>query len=299
MTAVPISIRLVRAPIAASSGNGRGELPREVVDAEVGAVRAELLGRDRQLDRLQQRVRRRSHLPSAATTSNGRTTGTRCASRRPILSAAGRTDRDARLGHDEDRPRPGAQRPRRHALAAGRRAGRRDPIHSVGWTWRRRARGWCWRIRGGRTTRCSSGSRSPPWTSTWPAACASRRWPRWSRATRRRTRTTRRSSTRDDLDVRAAHPAAAQPARLLCLRGPRPDHVGAARRDGAGGVVSAADLLLRQRLRDPRAGRAGLVPRRLAGARLRAGGGGADRHAGARPGRGARRGGDRRVPGLQ
>ena len=35
----------------------RGELLREVVDAEVGAVRPQLLGRDRELDRLQQRVR--------------------------------------------------------------------------------------------------------------------------------------------------------------------------------------------------------------------------------------------------
>ena len=40
----------------------RGQLLREVVDAEVGAVRAELLGRHRQLDRLQQRVRRGPHL---------------------------------------------------------------------------------------------------------------------------------------------------------------------------------------------------------------------------------------------
>ena len=40
----------------------RPELLCEVVDAEVGAVRAELLGRHRELDRLQQRVRRRAHL---------------------------------------------------------------------------------------------------------------------------------------------------------------------------------------------------------------------------------------------
>ena len=40
-------------------------------------------------------------------------------------------------------------------------------------------------------------------------------------------------------------------------------------------------------------------PAASSGARLRAGGGGPDRHAGARPGRGARRGGDRRLPGLQ
>ena len=35
---------------------GRGELAREVVDAEVGAVGAQLLGRHGQLDRLDQRV---------------------------------------------------------------------------------------------------------------------------------------------------------------------------------------------------------------------------------------------------
>ena len=40
----------------------RGELTREVVDAEVGAVRPELLGRDGQLDRLDQRIGRRSDL---------------------------------------------------------------------------------------------------------------------------------------------------------------------------------------------------------------------------------------------
>ncbi len=53
-----------------------------------------------------------------------------------------------------------------------------------------------------------------------------------------------------------------------------------------GGTVPEAwyrlpDLLLRQRLRDPRPGRAGLVPGGIDGARLRAGGGGADRYAGA------------------
>ena len=40
----------------------RGQLLGEVVHAEVGAVRAELLGRHRQLDRLQQRIRRRPRL---------------------------------------------------------------------------------------------------------------------------------------------------------------------------------------------------------------------------------------------
>ena len=62
MTAVPISMRLVRAPIAASSGNGERELAGEVVDPEVGAVGAQLLGGDRQLDGLEQRVRRGPHL---------------------------------------------------------------------------------------------------------------------------------------------------------------------------------------------------------------------------------------------
>ena len=33
-----------------------GELPREVVDAEVRAIGAELLGRDSQLDRLEQGI---------------------------------------------------------------------------------------------------------------------------------------------------------------------------------------------------------------------------------------------------
>ena len=56
MTAVPISIRLVRAPIAASSGNGEASWRAIVVDAEVGAVRADLLRRDREIDRLEQRV---------------------------------------------------------------------------------------------------------------------------------------------------------------------------------------------------------------------------------------------------
>ena len=55
-------MRFVRAPTAASSGNGDAELAREVVDAEVRAVGAQLLGRDGQLDRLEQRVRRGTHL---------------------------------------------------------------------------------------------------------------------------------------------------------------------------------------------------------------------------------------------
>ena len=56
ITPVPISIRLVLAPTAASSGNGEAELAGEVVHPEVGAVGAQLLRRDGQLDRLGQHV---------------------------------------------------------------------------------------------------------------------------------------------------------------------------------------------------------------------------------------------------
>ena len=83
---------------------------------------------------------------------------------------------------------------------------------------------------------------------------------------RRRLRAARRGRRRRPggrrARVRAADPAAAVGARLLRLRGPRPDDVGAPRRRGARGLVPAADLLLQQRVRDPRAGRAGLVARR-------------------------------------
>ena len=73
--------------------------------------------------------------------------------------------------------------------------------------------------------------------------------------------------------LRPAGPPAAVAARLLRLRGSRPDDVGAPGRRGSRGLVPAADLLLQQRLRDPRAGRPDLVAGGLAGARLRAGGG--------------------------
>ncbi len=59
ITAVPISIRDVRAPTAASSGNGDPSCRAKWCTPEVGAVRAQLLGGHRQVDGLQQRVRRR------------------------------------------------------------------------------------------------------------------------------------------------------------------------------------------------------------------------------------------------
>jgi hypothetical protein len=39
---------------------GRAELAREMMDPEIGAVRAQFLGRDRQVDRLEQHVARRT-----------------------------------------------------------------------------------------------------------------------------------------------------------------------------------------------------------------------------------------------
>ena len=70
----------------------RGELVGEVVHPEVRAVGAELLGGDREVDRLQQHVGRPTASASAARASSARTTGTRCASwrlerRRPPRSS--------------------------------------------------------------------------------------------------------------------------------------------------------------------------------------------------------------------
>ena len=56
MTPVPISIRLVRAPDGGQQREGRGKLAGEVMDAEIGAVRAELFRRDRKVDGLQEDV---------------------------------------------------------------------------------------------------------------------------------------------------------------------------------------------------------------------------------------------------
>ena len=60
----------------------RGELPGEMVDAEIGAVGAELLGGDGELDRLQQRVRAPSGSPTRAPATSGRTRETRSSSPR-------------------------------------------------------------------------------------------------------------------------------------------------------------------------------------------------------------------------
>src|SRR4030081_412484 len=62
MTAVPISIRLVFAPTAANSGNGEASWGGEVMDPEIGPVRAELFGGNGEIDRLQQRIGGRARL---------------------------------------------------------------------------------------------------------------------------------------------------------------------------------------------------------------------------------------------
>jgi hypothetical protein len=56
MTPVPISMVLVRAPTAASSGKGEASWRAIVVHAEIGAVGAQFLGRFGQFDGLGQHV---------------------------------------------------------------------------------------------------------------------------------------------------------------------------------------------------------------------------------------------------
>jgi hypothetical protein len=62
ITAVPISMRLVFAPTAASSGERRGELAGEVMDPKIGSVRAQFLCGNGQVDGLQERLRGRAGL---------------------------------------------------------------------------------------------------------------------------------------------------------------------------------------------------------------------------------------------
>ena len=62
MTAVPISMRLVLRADRREQRERRAELAGEMMHPEIGAVGAELLGRDGELDRLQQRVGRRPRL---------------------------------------------------------------------------------------------------------------------------------------------------------------------------------------------------------------------------------------------
>ena len=116
------------------------------------------------------------------------------------------------------------------------------------------------------------------------AACGWRRWPTWSTATRRRTRMTRRSwtpATWCSARPSCSRPACATSTPSKAMYGPCGNGVA----DRAGGLVSAADLLLGACPRSAGlARRSGARPRYPT--RLRAGGGGPGRHAGARPGRG-------------
>ena len=135
---------------------------------------------------------------------------------------------------------------------------------------------------------------------SWPAGSASRRSATSSTASRRATRTTTtRCSTTGDL---VFGPPVLRPPSLrdfYAFEG----HVRTMWERRGGEVPEAwyrlPDLLLQQRLGDPRAGRPGLGAGRVARAGLRARGGRPRRHARDRPDAGARRGGDRRLHDLQ
>jgi len=62
ITAVPISMRLVFAPTAASREKRRGELAHEVMDPKIGSVRTQFLGGNGQVDGLQECVCGRARL---------------------------------------------------------------------------------------------------------------------------------------------------------------------------------------------------------------------------------------------
>ena len=194
----------------------------------------------------------RSAPPSTATPTNDRTRENRSSSSAvtvPVDSPA-----------HEDRPRPRAAR-------AGRRRSACSP-HSIptagaGSTWRSRDVARSGATSALPTTASCSASRSRRSTTTWRAGCASRRWARCSSAF---------EPTDDDDDaivrfgrsgLRAADPATHQPARLLRLRAPRRDDVVPTRPADPRGLVPAADLLLQQRVGDPRPGRSGLGAARI------------------------------------
>ena len=187
---------------------------------------------------------------------------------------------------------------------AGRRGGSRP--HST-----RRRRRRLARPRGRPATGASLGSAARAQLGAAPAAASERSTTSWRaglrvEALRELVDDFVARSDDDDalldaggLSVRTAGPAAAVAPRLLRVRG----HVRTMweRRGGEvpGDLVPAAGLLLQQRVRDPRTGRSGLAPGGVVGARLRARGRGARRHARDRPRGRAGRGGDRRVHDLQ
>ena len=174
---------------------------------------------------------------------------------------------------------------------------------------RPRGAGWTWRWHVG--ARCGARPSLAPRPGAVPAGRDDARRPPGSRPPRRgaarparRLPAARRGRRRGPATrpTSSSAPPVLRPPSLrdfYAFEGHVRDDVGAPRRRGPRGVVPPADLLLQQRLRDPRAGRADLVAGGLAGARLRARGGGAGRHAGDRPVGRARRGGHRRLHDLQ
>ena len=191
---------------------------------------------------------------------------------------------------DEDRPRPGAERARRRFVAPRRRARRRRRTMA-------RPRGGSARARR-RPTRPSAQQRPLPPADHDPRR-APRSRPAGGRPRRPAGRGRRRAVGRIGPRLRPADPSPIELPRLLRLRAARRHHVETPRHGDSRGVVSIADLLLQQRVRDPRSGRPGARAAWLGGAGLRAGGGRPHRHAGPRPRCVARRGGDRRLHGPQ
>ena len=151
-------------------------------------------------------------------------------------------------------------------------------------------------LRASPTIRCSTASRDdarrPP--GAWAADRGPGELVEGFRPARRTRRGRRRARGRR-APVRPPGAPATLVPRLLRLRAARGDDVG--RRGGRSPRRgSAPDLLLLEHLGDPRTRRSRLGAARQPGARFRAGGRGGHRHARARPVRGARRRGDRRLP---
>ena len=156
-----------------------------------------------------------------------------------------------KIAHVRERNAPAGS-----SVAPGCRARRQRP--RVGSTSRRRARLWSSTIP---AARHNSGALPPADHDAGrpPGARPARRGARArsSRATRGRRRR-RGHPGRFGPGLRTADPAPADLPRLLRLRAPRRHDVEAARHGDPRGLVPAADLLLQQRVGDPRARRAGV-----------------------------------------
>ena len=187
---------------------------------------------------------------------------------------------------DEDRPRPRASRAGRRTVAPCRGAGSAGPDGAA-------SRG----VAGPRDRPApprGGDPRARPQLGAVPGADPDARRPprggapdRRARGDRRGLPAPRRGRRRGARPgrpgLRAAGPAPAEPARLLRVRGTRRVDVGSSRWRDPRGLVPAAGVLLLERVRDPRAGRAGVGAARQRRARLRARGLRRRRHAGPRP----------------